>query len=351
MGIPTGAVQDSSSHHVIQSSQRWGGPKHTKQLQAHPFEEESCSAVLLRQNCSCLEQPCLRYKGSTVVWSFQDSCSEAITATARIAPPRGVIPSRGSATIRQKQKQKIIIIISDHSPKAFASHKTLWRQAYVKLVSAGHFPCHVLTMFERSGIKSDKVSRIKPARMGHFQYYVKHALRGPHFWRTLSEVTHSLTHSLMSSLIQLFGPDSLTELSRPTNFHVICSAEEFAELARYNGIYKWNGFWRIAGSVTMEQHKINRFLTEFAGITQFSCRLEALSTEFAILFQKKLHGIWYQDSKLYWICRIFSIFAIFCWYVTEFAGNWVDLEILQKMLQEFVFSQKVPKNNTELAKR
>ncbi len=51
------------------------------------------------------------------------------------------------------------------------------------------------------------------------------------------------------------------------------------------------------------------------------------------------------------LSRIFSIFAIFCLYVTEFAGNWVDFDVLQKVLQKFRFSQKVQKNFTELSKR
>ena len=61
--------------------------------------------------------------------------------------------------------------------------------AYVKLVLAEHFPCHarhhVLTVFERSDIMSDKVSHIKPAHMGHFQFNVRHVMHGLHIWRTL----------------------------------------------------------------------------------------------------------------------------------------------------------------------
>ena len=61
--------------------------------------------------------------------------------------------------------------------------------AYVKLVHAGHFLCHVrhhiLTVYKRSDITSDKVSYIKPAHAGHFQFYVRHVPRVPHIWRTL----------------------------------------------------------------------------------------------------------------------------------------------------------------------
>ena len=71
--------------------------------------------------------------------------------------------------------------------------------AYVKLAHAGHFLCHVrhhvLTMYKRSDITSDKVSHIKPAHAGHFQFYVRHVPRGPHIWRTLELVwQESLSH-------------------------------------------------------------------------------------------------------------------------------------------------------------
>ena len=56
--------------------------------------------------------------------------------------------------------------------------------AYVKLVHAGHFPCHVrhhvLTVFERSDIMSDKVSHIKQAHARHFRFHVRHVPCGMH---------------------------------------------------------------------------------------------------------------------------------------------------------------------------
>ena len=61
--------------------------------------------------------------------------------------------------------------------------KSFWESqdivAYVKLVHAGHFLCHIrhhvlLTMFERSDIMSDRVSHIKAAHVGHFRFYVRH---------------------------------------------------------------------------------------------------------------------------------------------------------------------------------
>ena len=61
---------------------------------------------------------------------------------------------------------------------------------FSQIVHAGHFPCHVrhhvLTMFEWSDITSDKVSRIKSAHTGNFQFHVRHVPRGPHIWRTLN---------------------------------------------------------------------------------------------------------------------------------------------------------------------
>ncbi len=73
-----------------------------------------------------------------------------------------------------------------------AFSKSFWESrdivAYIKLVQAGHFPCHirhhVLTMSEKSDIMSDKVSHIKPALAGHFWFHVRHV---PHIWRTLDD--------------------------------------------------------------------------------------------------------------------------------------------------------------------
>ena len=76
---------------------------------------------------------------------------------------------------------------------------------YVKLVHAGHFPCyvrhHVLPMFEKSDIMSDKVevSHIKPTHAGHFRFHVRRVPRGLHIWRTLK------------SLLLLFSGGGVTE--------------------------------------------------------------------------------------------------------------------------------------------
>ena len=72
--------------------------------------------------------------------------------------------------------------------------------------------------------------------------------------------------------------------------------------------------------------------------------MDALNTEIAEFIVKKNpteFGI--RIPSVVQNSQIFNIFAIFCLYVMEYAENWVNFVVLQKMLLKFCFSQNVPK--------
>ena len=49
---------------------------------------------------------------------------------------------------------------------------------------------------------SDNVSHIKLAYVGHFQFYVRHVLRGLHIWRTLQNLTVSISFRALLMLVR-----------------------------------------------------------------------------------------------------------------------------------------------------